>query len=83
MNLRVPEDVPGLLAELAGGSKKMGDYLTTIIRQLHSGQTSVGKPGEMEMMAGAVMHLSAKAKELEGRMIQVEQHLAAIIAERQ
>lgn len=82
MNLRVPDDVPGILAELAGGKNKMGDYLTTVIRQLRSGQNTVGKPGEIEMLAGSVMHLSAKQKEIDARLSQVEQQLSALIAER-
>lgn len=72
MNLRVPDDIPALLAELAGGPKKMGDYLATLIYQIHAGQATVGKPGELEMIAGSVMHLSAKVKELDGRLTQVE-----------
>ena len=72
MNLRVPDDIPALLAELAGSKNKMGDYMAAVIRQIHSGQAPAGKPGELEMMAGSLMHLSAKVKEMDARLTQVE-----------
>lgn len=72
MNLNVPEDVPVKLAELAGGVKKMGTYLTTLIRQVHAGQVEVGDPGELELILGAVKHLSVKVKEIDARLQQVE-----------
>jgi len=73
MNLNVDPDVPGMLAELAGGQRRMGAYLSDFIRQAHSGQAAVGKPGELTMVASAVMHLSAKVKELDGRVTQLEE----------
>ena len=73
LSVHVPADVPGKLVELAGGVKKMGSYLTTFIRNAHAGQASVGKPGELDMVSSAVMHLSAKVKELEARLQQVEE----------
>ena len=49
------QDLPRFL----GSVKKMGDYLTTLVRQIHAGQAQVGQPGELEMCAGSIMHLSA------------------------
>ena len=72
MSLNVPEDVPVKLAELAGGVKKMGAYLTTLIRQVHAGQMEVGDPGDLELVMGAVKHLSVKMKEVDARLQQVE-----------
>ncbi len=62
-----------MLAELAGGQRKMGTYLSTLIRQTHAGQVAVGGPGELEMVSAAVKHLSAVVKKLQGRMEQLEQ----------
>ncbi len=73
MNLNVDEDVPAMLAELAGGQRRMGTYLSTLIRQMHAGQVAVGGPGELEMVSAAVKHLSAVVKELQGRVAQLEQ----------
>ena len=72
MNLNVDTDVPEKLAQLAGGNKRMGAYLSNLIRQVADGQTTVGKPGEIEVLSNAVAHLSAKVKELDGRLQQVE-----------
>lgn len=72
MNLNVDTDIPGLLADLAGGQRRMGAYLSDLIRQAHAGQAHAGKPGELEMIAGSVMHLSAKVRELDARLTMVE-----------
>lgn len=72
MNLNVDEDVPSKLAELAGGQRNMGRYLSDLIRQMHAGQIEVGGPGEVEMLQNAVRHLSVKVKELDARLQQVE-----------
>ena len=72
MNLNVDPDVPEKLAELAGGNKKMGAYLSNLINQAHAGMAVAGSAGEFEMLSGTVKHLAAKVKELDGRLLQVE-----------
>lgn len=72
MNLNVDTDVPAMLAELAGGQRRMGAYLSDLIRNAHAGQVSAGQPGELEMLSSAVKHLSAKMKEIDGRLTQLE-----------
>lgn len=72
MNLSVDTDVPEKLAILAGGPKKMGAYLSLLIQQAHAGTVAAGNAGEFELLSGAVKHLSAKVKELDGRLLSVE-----------
>ena len=72
MNLNVEEDVPGKLALLAGGNKKMGAYLSNLIRQIHASQVAAGHGGDFDLVAAATKHLSAKVKELEARIEQLE-----------
>lgn len=72
MNLNVDPDVPVLLAELAGSQRKMGEYLTNMIRTAHAAQMNAGKPGDLEMIANATRYLSAKVQELEARVSQLE-----------
>ena len=72
MNLNVDTDVPEKLAILAGGNKRMGAYLSNLIRQVAEGQAAPGKPGEVDILTNAVAHLSAKVKELDARLTQVE-----------
>ena len=72
MNLNVDPEIPTMLAELAGGNKRMGAYLSNLIRSAHAGQESAGRPGDTEVLANAVAHLSAKVKEIDGRLLQLE-----------
>jgi hypothetical protein len=72
MNIHVEEDVPAMLAELAGSNKKMGQYLSSLIRQVHASQIEVGQPGEVEALSNAVRHLSLKVKEHDARIAQLE-----------
>lgn len=72
MNLNVDHDIPAMLAELANGQRRMGSYLSDLIRGIHQGQAEAGKPGEVEMLTNAVKHLSAKVKELDARLQLVE-----------
>jgi len=69
MSLSVSADIPGMLTELAGSKSRMGEYLEALIRQVHAGQQVVtSQPGEVEMLTGSLMHLSAKMKELDARL---------------
>lgn len=72
MNLNVDPEIPTILAELAGGQRRMGIYLSDLIRSIHAGQETVGKPGELEVLTGAVRHLSVKVKEMDARLQQME-----------
>ncbi len=72
MNLNVDPDVPEKLAELAGGPKKMGVYLSRLISQAHAGVALSNDSGEFELIAGTVKHLAAKMKEVDGRLQQLE-----------
>ena len=72
MNLNVDPDVPSKLAELAGGQRRMGIYLSHLIQTAYNGQQVAEQQGEFEMVQNAVKHLSAKVKELDARLSQVE-----------
>ena len=69
-----------MLAEIAGSQRRMGEYLSNLIRSIHGGQKAVGEPGDLEMVVNATRHLSAKMKELDARQTQLEQQLAAVLA---
>lgn len=81
MNLNVDTDVPAKLAELAGGPKKMGGYLSHLIQQAHAGMLVTGGAGEFEMLSGTVKHLAAKVKELDGRLQQTEAQVTTLTAQ--
>lgn len=72
MNLNVDPDIPEMLAELAGGHRRMGAYMTDLIRSAYAGQPVSGQPGEIELLTGALRHLSVKVKEHDARLAQLE-----------
>ena len=82
MNLKVGADVPGMLAELAGGDRKRGEYLTTVIRQLYSGHLQQTRGDDLESLRLSQAGLAGKAIDLDVRLSAVERQLAAIIAEK-
>ena len=51
LTLSVGEEIPSMLAELAGGEKKMGRYITDLLKSIYAGQKQVGQPGELEICA--------------------------------
>ena len=80
MNLSVEDDIPDLLTELSGSERKRGEYLTRIIRQLHAGQLNMTQGNDIEMIHLQMAGLAGKRKELEGRFLQMEKQLSAVIS---
>ena len=80
MNLIVDGDVPAMLAEMAGGKRKMGEYLTQIVRQLHAGQLRKGRGNELDALQLQLAGLAGELFEAKGRLSQVEAQTAAIMA---
>lgn len=80
MSLVVPDDIPDRLAEIAGGTRKMGEYMTRLIRQIHAGNAKLSEAGDLELVTSATKHLAAKVKEHDGKLEYLEHQLAALIA---
>ncbi len=68
MNLNVDDDIPQLLAELAGGDRKKGPYLTKIVRQLHAGQLDEDSTNQHEITRVLVQNLLGRVRALEGQV---------------
>ena len=68
LNLVVDEDVSEMLAQLAGGERKRGAYLSSVIRSLHVGQMNVDGTNELEALRILVQNLMGRVKVLEGRL---------------
>lgn len=81
INLVVGDDVPSMLTELAGGERKRGDYVTTLIRAVHAGERESVGGAERELRQLTVTGLAAKTMMLEARLAQVELQLAAVMAD--
>lgn len=72
MNLNVEKDVPELLTELAGSKRKMGDYLSQVVKQLHAGQLRKAKGNELDAIQLQLAGLAGELYELKGRVSQIE-----------
>jgi hypothetical protein len=80
MNLTVEDDVPAKLAELAGGDRKRGDYLSHVVRQLYTGHLETTKGDDLESLRLTQAGLAGRVKDLDVRLSAVERQLAAVIA---
>lgn len=83
INLLVGEDVPGKLSQLAGGERKRGEYLTQLVRAIYEGEQQTRAGSDLEQLRLAFQGLAGRQKELEGRLLQTERQLAALIAAQQ
>jgi hypothetical protein len=82
MNLNVDPDIPNKLAELAGSRSRMGYYLSTLIRQIHTGLPTEARtdPGDLAILQSALKHIAVKTQDLDQRVNALEQ--AAAIAKK-
>jgi len=83
INLVVAADVPDKLTELAGGERKRGEFLTSLVRAVYAGEREATAGTDIEHLRLTVTGLAAKSMALESRLLTVERHLAAMIADRQ
>ena len=63
MNLTVDEDVPGMLESLSGGNKKMGVYLSALIRRLYNVESFESD----KSLAQKYIELEMRVRQLEGK----------------
>ena len=63
MNLTVDDDVSAMLESLAGGNKKMGSYLSALIRRLYNGDSVESD----RSLAQKVIELEERVRVLEGK----------------
>ena len=81
MNLTVEDGVPAMLAEMAGGERKRGEYLSRVVRQLYAGHLEITKGDDLESLKLTQAGLAVKVRGLEVRLSVVEGLLNAMIAD--
>lgn len=76
------DGISELLIELAGSSRRQGEYLSGLIRAAWENEQA-GLAGDMdrEGLRLQVLGLAGQVKMLEGRLLRVEGQLAALMAE--
>lgn len=60
MNITVDEDVPAMLEALAGGNKKMGSFLSTLIRGMYQ------EEGIYRTLETRIAGLEKRVEQIEG-----------------
>ena len=76
------DGVSNLLLSLAGSSRKQGEFLSKLIRATHAGELEFRAATDLEQLRFSFSGLAGKQKEIEGRVLQIERQLAAVIADR-
>jgi hypothetical protein len=82
LNLIVDDDVPTLLTELAGSERKLGAYVSKLVHSVAAGEKDAQSGNDLEMLRLALAGMAGKQKEFDGRLLQVERQLSAMIADR-
>lgn len=85
LNLMVDEGVGDMLTALAGGERKRGEYLSSLVRGLYETQAQAGLPLETLQYAvnghsGQLLSLHGRVTILENQMAHVNNQLSAMIA---
>lgn len=79
LNVIVDDDVPALLAELAGGERKLGTYISKLVHSVAAGEQDIQPGGDLETLRLAFAGMAGKHKEFEGRLLQVEKQLVTLL----
>jgi hypothetical protein len=81
LNVTVDADVPEMLAKLARGRNKMGEYLSNIVRSMAQGTEMVEiDQMDVEALRLMVQGLGGRVKAVEGEMINMRAQIATLIA---
>jgi len=83
LNVTVDDDVPGILADFAGGERKLGAYISKLVHSVSMGDQEMQPGGDFEMLRLACAAMAGKQREHDGRLLQLERQLAAVIANSQ
>jgi hypothetical protein len=87
LNLAVGDGVGDMLTQLAGGERKRGEYLSSLVRGLYETRAQAGLPLETLQFAvqghsGQLLSLHGRLVALENQMTHVNDQLSAMIASR-
>lgn len=82
LNLSVDDGIGDMLTDLAGGERKRGQWLSELVRAMHE-QRQQFAISDIDQIKMGFAGLVGTTKMLEGRIVQLERQLAAVIADRQ
>ena len=81
INYIVGSDIPDKLTKLAGGERRRGEYMTKLIRSLFNAEEEAHAGADLETVKLTVMGLASKQLMVEGRLLKLEQTVAAMMAQ--
>jgi len=68
------------LITLAGSSRKQGEFLSDLVRGAWDNRQAISEGLDVESLRYQFLGMAANVKQVEGRLLQVERQLAAVIA---
>lgn len=81
LNLLVDGDVPDLLARLAKGRNRMGEYVSSLVHGMVDGQLNDEIDRlDLDGLRLMVQGLGGRVRALDGEMLNIRSQLAAVIA---
>lgn len=81
LNLQVDGDVPELLARLAKGRNRMGEYISHLVKAMADGQLNEEIDRlDLDGLRLMVQGLGGRVKALDGEMLNLRANVAALIA---
>jgi hypothetical protein len=79
INLNVEDGIGALMSDLAGGERKRGQWLSDLVRAMHETHQQA-YVSDIEQVKLAFSGLLGQQKQLEGRVIQLERQVSALMA---
>jgi len=80
VTLVIDDGINAMLTELAGGERKRGQWVSDLVRAMYE-QQEMAFSSDFETLKLGFAGMVGQQKQIEGRLLRVEQQLAALIAE--
>lgn len=81
LNLMIDDGIGAMLTELSGGERKRGQWISDMVRVMYE-QQQHAMLSDLEAIRYSFAGLAGTMKTLEGRLMNVERNLAALMAEK-
>lgn len=81
VTLVIDDGINAMLTELAGGERKRGQWVSDLVRAMYE-QQEMAFSSDFETLKLGFAGMVGQQKQIEGRLLRVEQQLAVLIAER-
>ena len=79
INLNVTDGTGDMMTQLAGGERKRGQWLSSLVRAMYEADQQA-QASDVEQLKFALAGMIGQQKQLEGRMLQMERQVAALIS---